>query len=376
MPDDRQEIIGNKFGLFFANVDAEGFVHPESDRLLGYLNYDAGASKCHLSELFPETVGLEEMIREVASGEKDEFVLTDINRDAGKELYYNLIMMPSRERPGELLLVVEDITAECRIRQSLQQSRNEIILLHNQLIVKNHDLDRANAELLKSQGELRELNQQLERKVRERTEQLESSTMLAKRLFEQTVNALMLALEKRDSYTAGHQQRVSILAAAIARELGLDEDAIEGIRIAGKLHDIGKIYVPNEFLTKPDRISEEEFNVIRTHPRVGFDILQHIEFPWPVASITLQHHERINGTGYPYGLEGDEILFEAKILAVADVVEAMATNRPFRMSPGIEKALDEISSNVNTYYDPRVVEACLRLFRQKGFFLPVVEYKI
>ncbi len=376
MPDDRQELISGKFGLFFAHVDAGGVVNPENDSLLRYLSYDTAASGYPLSELFPETVGLEEMIREVASGEKDEFVLTDINRDAGKELYYNLIMMPSRERPGELLLVVEDITTECRIRQSLQQSRNEIIILHNQLIVKNHDLDRANAELLKSQSELRELNQQLEMKVHERTGQLEKSTMLSKRLFEQTVNALMLALEKRDSYTAGHQQRVSILAAAIARELDLDEDTVEGIRIAGKLHDIGKIYVPNEFLTKPDRISEEEYNVIRTHPRVGFDILQHIEFPWPVASITLQHHERINGTGYPYGLEGDEILFEAKILAVADVVEAMATNRPFRLSPGIEKALDEISSNVNTYYDPQVVEACLRLFRQKGFFLPAVEYKI
>ena len=374
MADGNREIISSRFGLHFASVDPGYLVHPESESLLRYLEY-GGSHPCGLFELFPELVGFEDMVAGVISGRREEFVVRDINRDARKEIYYNLNLLHSKNAAHPLLLIVEDITTECKIRQSLQQSRNEITLLHNQLLIKNSDLDRANTELRKSQQELQQLNQQLESKVRERTEQLESSTMLARRLFEQTVNSLMMALEKRDSYTAGHQERVSVLAAAIARELELDEKTVEGIRIAGKLHDLGKIYVPSDFLTKPDPLSEEEFSVIRTHPRVGFDILQNIEFPWPVASIVLQHHERMDGSGYPFGLEGKDILLEAKILAVADGIEAMATNRPYRISPGIDEALNDVMKYSGSWYDPEVVKACVRLFRKKGFVLPPVQYR-
>lgn len=374
MADSNREIISSRFGLHFASVDHGYLVHPESESLLRYLEYGS-APPCGLFELFPELVGFEDMVAGVISGQREELVVKDINRDARKEIYYNLNLLHAGEGAHPLLLIVEDITTECRIRQSLQQSRNEITLLHNQLLIKNSDLDRANTELRKSQQELQQLNQQLESKVRERTEQLESSTMLARRLFEQTVNSLMMALEKRDSYTAGHQERVSVLAAAIARELELDEKTVEGIRIAGKLHDLGKIYVPSDFLTKPDPLSEEEFSVIRTHPRVGFDILQNIEFPWPVASIVLQHHERMDGSGYPFGLEEKDILLEAKILAVADGIEAMATNRPYRISPGIDEALNDIIKYSGSWYDPTVVQACVRLFRKKGFILPPVQYR-
>lgn len=375
MTADRREITSGRFGLHFASIDPGYFVHPEDDGLLRFLEYDGDGSACELFDLFPELVGLEDIVSGVMTGESEELVVKDINRDARKEIYYNLNLLRSGEAGPGMLLIVEDITAECGIRKSLQQSRNEITLLHNQLLIKNSDLDRANTELRKSQDELRRLNQHLESKVRERTEQLESSTLLARRLFEQTVNSLMMALEKRDSYTAGHQARVSVLATAIARELKLDENTVEGIRIAGKLHDLGKIYVPNEFLTKPDPLSEEEFSVIRTHPRVGFDILRDIEFPWPVASIVLQHHERLDGTGYPYGLERNDIRFEAKILAVADAIEAMATNRPYRISSGIDEALNDILTHTNSWYEPDIVNACVRLFREKGFALPPVQYK-
>ncbi len=181
------------------------------------------------------------------------------------------------------------------------------------------------------------------------------------------IQAIELTVEARDLYTAGHQRRVSDLARAIADEMNLPKNTIEGIRIAGLLHDIGKVHVPAEILSKPGQISDVEFSIIQSHPRVGYEILKNIEFPWPVDEIVHQHHERIDGSGYPHGLSGDEILIEAKILAVADVVEAMSSHRPYRASPGIDSALEEIEKNRNILYDPEAVDACLRLFREKNF---------
>ncbi|MGQ9513402.1 HD-GYP domain-containing protein, partial [Thermodesulfitimonas sp.] len=166
--------------------------------------------------------------------------------------------------------------------------------------------------------------------------------------------------------TAGHQRRVAQLACAIAQEMGLPPDQVVGLRVAGMLHDIGKIYVPAEILSKPGRISEYEFSIIKTHPEVGYDIVKEIEFPWPVAQIILQHHERLNGSGYPVGLRDKEILLEARILAVADVVEAMSSHRP---ALGTAAALAEISEKSGLLYDPTVVNVCLRLFTEKGFRL-------
>jgi PAS domain S-box-containing protein/putative nucleotidyltransferase with HDIG domain len=183
----------------------------------------------------------------------------------------------------------------------------------------------------------------------------------------QTVEAIASMAEMRDPYTAGHQRGVTRLACALARKMGLAGDRIEGIRVAGFLHDIGKIVVPAEILNKPGKISEYEMNIIRVHPQAGYDILKKIDFPWPVAQIVLQHHERLNGSGYPSGLTGTDILPEAKILAVADVVEAMAAHRPYRPTLGIDKALDEIDKNKGTLYDPEVVDACLNLHGEKDF---------
>lgn len=185
----------------------------------------------------------------------------------------------------------------------------------------------------------------------------------------QTVETIGTIQEFRDPYTAGHQRGVTQLACALADELGLDTDRVEGLRVAGLLHDIGKIVVPTEILNKPGKLNEFEMNIIRSHPEAGYDILKRINFPWPVAQIVLQHHERINGAGYPKGLTGQDLLLEARILAVADVVEAMAAHRPYRPSLGLEKALDEIAKNSGILYDPVVAEACIKLFQEKGFTL-------
>jgi putative nucleotidyltransferase with HDIG domain len=186
-------------------------------------------------------------------------------------------------------------------------------------------------------------------------------------LLDGTIQALGQTSETRDPYTAGHQRRVTQLACAMAEEMGLSKDQIEGIHVAGLMHDIGKIAIPAEILTKPAKLTKLEFGLITTHPQVSYDILKGIEFPWPVADIVVQHHERLDGSGYPNGLKGDEILLEARILAVADVVEAMASHRPYRAALGVDKALAEIEDKRGRLYASEVVDACLKLFHEEGF---------
>jgi putative two-component system response regulator len=205
-------------------------------------------------------------------------------------------------------------------------------------------------------------------KERQRAEEeLRQSYVKSRRTLEEIVHALASAVEMKDPYTAGHQRRVTQLACAIAREMGLSEERIEGLRIAAAIHDIGKINVPAEILRKPSALSDLEYALVRTHPQVGHDVLKGIEFPWPVAQIVLQHHERMDGSGYPQGLSGEEIILEARILGVADVVEAMASHRPYRSTLSMCEALGEISQNRGIFYDPDVVDACLKLFTEKGF---------
>jgi len=186
----------------------------------------------------------------------------------------------------------------------------------------------------------------------------------------QLVDVLSSAMELRDPYTAGHQRRVAELACAIAAEMGLPEERVRGLRVAALLHDVGKaLYVPTEILSKPGKLTPTEMALVREHCKAGYEILRRVEFPWPVAEIVYQHHERLDGSGYPRGLRGEEILLEAKIIAVADVVEAMSSHRPYRPALGVEAALAEIREKAGTLYDPEVVEACLRVFR-KGFRFP------
>jgi len=182
-----------------------------------------------------------------------------------------------------------------------------------------------------------------------------------------TVQAVASMVESKDPYTAGHQRRVADISRAIATEMGLTQERIESLRVAGTIHDIGKVSVPAEILTMPRKLTNLEFGLIQTHAQSGYDILKDIEFPWPIARMVLEHHERMNGSGYPNGLVGDQILLESRILAVADVVEAMATHRPYRAALGLDKALEEITQNKGLLYDPEAVDACLHLFREKGY---------
>jgi PAS domain S-box-containing protein len=182
-----------------------------------------------------------------------------------------------------------------------------------------------------------------------------------------TVKALESVVDTRDPYTAGHQRRVADMTRAIAAEMGLPEGQVEGLCMAALIHDLGKIAVPAEILSKPGRITETEYSLIKMHSQAGYDILKGIEFPWPIADMVHQHHERMDGSGYPAGLSGDEIILEARILCVADVVEAMSSHRPYRPALGIDAALEEITRNKGVVYDPDVVDACVRLFKEKGF---------
>ncbi|MCJ7655687.1 MAG: HD-GYP domain-containing protein, partial [Dehalococcoidia bacterium] len=183
------------------------------------------------------------------------------------------------------------------------------------------------------------------------------------------IQLIATIVEVRDPYTAGHQRRVAELACAIAKEMGFSEERIEEIRMASLIHDIGKIYVPAEILSKPSRLTEIEFSMIKSHPQVAYDILKSVEFPWPICKVVLQHHERMDSSGYPGGLPGEDILPGARIIAVADVVEAMASHRPYRPALGLDKALEEISQKRGILYDTEAVDACLRVFNEKGFKL-------
>ncbi|MCG2739991.1 MAG: PAS domain S-box protein [Syntrophaceae bacterium] len=205
---------------------------------------------------------------------------------------------------------------------------------------------------------------------KEAEEKLKETLEMLRKSLAGTIQAMSLTVETRDPYTAGHQRRVADFARAIATEMGLTADQIEGIRTASAIHDIGKISVPAEILSKPTKLSELEFSLIKVHSQSGYDILIEIDFPWPVARMVLEHHERMNGSGYPQGLSGDKLLIESRIIAVADVVEAMASYRPYRPELGIDKALDEISKNKGILYDQEVADVCLRLFREKRFEFP------
>ncbi|HOO70996.1 MAG TPA: HD domain-containing phosphohydrolase [Spirochaetota bacterium] len=209
---------------------------------------------------------------------------------------------------------------------------------------------------------LRDINERVKSE-----ERLEESFQQLRKAMGGVIQAMAQTVETRDPYTAGHQRRVADLARSIADEMTLPYNKIEGIRMAGTIHDLGKISIPAEILSKPGRISPIEFSLIKGHPQTGYDILKTIDFPWPVADIVHQHHERLDGSGYPLGLTGDDILIESKIIAVADVVEAMASHRPYRAALGIDIAIDEISKNRGIFYDKDAVDACIKIFKVDGY---------
>lgn len=222
----------------------------------------------------------------------------------------------------------------------------------------------------KSQGEiyftciLRDITQR-----KESENALKRSIATLRKNLGATINAMSRAVEVKDAYTAGHQQRVAELARAIAVEMGLSEDCVDSVGLAGSIHDLGKLSVPAEILSKPSKINEFEYGLIKQHSQVGYDILEGIEFPWPIAKMILQHHEKIDGSGYPFGLKCNDILVESKIICIADVVEAIASHRPYRAARGIDAAMDEITKNKGVLYDSEAVDACIKVIREKKYIL-------
>jgi PAS domain S-box-containing protein len=231
--------------------------------------------------------------------------------------------------------------------------------------VKWVELNATVIEWNKKLATLNFLNEITERKLLEE-ERIVNYNRIKKTL-QAAVQSIAMLVETKDPYTAGHQQRVSQLARAIAKEMGLTEDQQDFVGTASIIHDLGKVSVPSELLSKPTKLSDLEFNIIKVHSQAGYNILKDIDFPWPVADVVLQHHERMNGSGYPQNLQGKAILLEARILAVADVVEAISSHRPYRPALGISSALDEISKNKGVLYDPNVVNVCLKLFQENNF---------
>jgi len=325
-------------------------------QLLGQILERSGY-ECSLAENAPEA-------RELLKQHNFELILSDINMPGESGL--DFVRYTLAEYPNTAAVIVtaldDPLTAEVVLEIGVYDYIIKPFGRNGVMISVANALHRRQLEI-----DNRVYRESLEKKVADRTSELRDSMQRLRKALEGSIHAMALTVETRDPYTAGHQQRVADLAFAIGKELRLSDDRVQGISMAGVIHDLGKISIPAEILSKPGKITKIEFDLIKTHPRVGYDILKSIEFPWPIAQIVLQHHERIDGSGYPSGLRGEEILLEARILGVADVVEAMASHRPYRPALGIDKALEEISEKKGTLYDPDVVDVTLRLFNEKGF---------
>lgn len=295
-----------------------------------------------------------------------ELILCDVNMPGESGL--TLIRTVSAEYPDTAIVMITAVDDPEVAKSAMEIGSYGYIIkpFESNEIINNvaNALHRRNLEI-----ENRGYRKELEEKVSMRTAELKKTLDRLNKTIKGIIRAMALALESRDPYTAGHQRRVADLAGEIARHMSLSEERILGVMMAGSIHDLGKLAIPAEILSKPNRLSDAEFSLIKTHPQVGYDILKDIEFPWPVAQMVVQHHEKMDGSGYPRGLSGDEILLESSILAVADVVEAMASHRPYRPSLGINAALDEISKNKGILYHSEVVDVCLKLFREKNISL-------
>jgi HD-GYP domain-containing protein (c-di-GMP phosphodiesterase class II) len=232
-------------------------------------------------------------------------------------------------------------------------------IIKNNLARLNLAVERELAEA-KSRTKRKLMEDKMDVKRRQHLDRLHKS-------LEDAIHAMAAMVETRDPYTAGHQRRVAELATAIATEMNMESSRIDGLRMASMIHDIGKISIPSDILTKPAKLIDPEFDLIKTHPFSGHNILKDIDFYWPIARIVLEHHERMNGSGYPNGLKGEQILLESRILSIADIVEAISSHRSYRAALGIDLALEEITGNSGVLYEPEAVDACVRLFKEKRF---------
>lgn len=297
-----------------------------------------------------------EEARRVLREEAFDLILCDIHLpgESGMDLIEHVVS----EHPDTAVIMVSGVDDPGTVEKALEIGAYGYIVkpfkASEVTINVSSALRRQRVEL-----ESRVYRENLEQMVADRTKKLEET-------LDGVIQVVTLSVETRDAYTAGHQRRVAGLAVAIGEEMGFTAYRAKGIRMAGMIHDLGKLSVPAEILSKPGRLSHVEFALIKAHPQAGYEILKGIQFPWPIAETIYQHHERRDGSGYPRGLKGEDIILEARIMAVADVVEAMASHRPYRPALGIEKALNEIETNMGLLYDAGVVKACVRLIREKG----------
>jgi PAS domain S-box-containing protein len=296
--------------------------------------------------------------------EKREGMITHANQAVEKMLGYSLEESVGKKLQDIGIVDIDDF-------QTLMQILDEIGITHyTDVSIKTKSGRHIDTDIyLTDRAKLVQCNIRDVAERRQAEEQLKHTLESLRKAFGTTIQVMVSAVESRDPYTAGHQIRSTDLARAIAKEMGLSHDRIDGIRMAGSIHDIGKLSIPAEILSKPKKLTEIEFSLIKEHSRSGYEMLKDVESPWPLAQIVYQHHERVDGSGYPRNLKGDDILIEARILAISDVVESMASHRPYRPGLGIDAALDEIEKNKGTLYDADAVDACLRLFREKGFKL-------
>src|SRR5450830_1432034 len=277
---------------------------------------------------------------------------------ANKELVFQ--NKEKEKRAAELVIANKELAFQ---NEEKEKRATELGIANKELAFQNEEKEKRAAELGIANKELAFQNEEKEKRAAE----LVIANKALQDNLEDTVRAMATIVEMRDPYTAGHQVRVAELAVAIARQMELPDEQVHAIYLAGVLHDLGKIQIPAEILSKPGKISDIEFSLIKTHPQAGYDILKDIHFPWPLAQIILQHNERLDCSGYPQRLKGEAILLEARILSVADIVEAMSSHRPYRLGLGIDAALDEITRCRGAQLDPVVVDACLRVIKENGF---------
>jgi len=355
---ERYRIVTNVAQVGIIIVDTLGklsFVNPAFSKMVGYLedellamSLDHFISTSEFESLRDETVTkkinikgtFESQLR--GNNEKKVDVLVSaslLKDDAGSYI--------------GTVAVFTDICARKKFEKELKKAHNEL----EETVKKRTIWLSTTNRLLKDEITKR----------KEVEEDLKDSFVRLKKTLNGTVQVVANVVEAKDPYTSGHQQRVSELACTISKAMNFPTHRIEGMRIAALLHDIGKISIPVEILSKPGKLGRFEFELIQNHPRIGYEILQGIDFPWKISEVVLQHHERLNGSGYPSGLKSDEISLEAKILGVADVVEAMSSNRPYRPALGVDKALSEILMNKAVLYEPDVVDICVKLFTEAKF---------
>jgi diguanylate cyclase (GGDEF)-like protein len=304
---------------------------------------------------------------------RSEFKKQAFSRVSDQDVFLTVSIGLTQYKPQEDLKAFVR-RADKLMYQAKRNGKDRVCLQPSPFIMKrehqSNEQAKTNQQLIEEISILKQGNLERERSEADRKraeEELRISLGQVRRVMQTTVRVVGLAIEAKDPYTAEHQARTTGLALAIAKEMGLSRDKIDGIRIASSIHDIGKLSIPAELLSKPTTLSELELSLIKEHARKGYEILKDVETSWPLAQIVYQHHERIDGSGYPRGLKGGEIIIEAQILALADVVESMASNRPYRPTLGIEAALEEIVLNRGILYSEAVSDACIRLFRRKGY---------